>query len=124
MIRMIGNFRIGLGWSGERALDIDLEDFDQGGATKRKDGLPPVHPGEIIKQDILPHGPPQNFGPPELTFDLSAVPLRSTVIGGGNGSRPSVRFFPGPSNIQALQCLRILSEHAAFDLSCDGCPVA
>ena len=30
----------------------------------------------------------------------------------------------GPLNIQALQCLRILSELAAFDLSCDGCPVA
>jgi len=75
MIRMIGNFRIGLGWSGERALDIDLEDFDQGGATKRKDGLPPVHPGEIIKQDILPHGPPQNFGPPRIDFRSQRCPV-------------------------------------------------
>jgi hypothetical protein len=32
--------------------------------------------------------------------------------------------FPVSSNTQALQCLRIPNEHAAFNLSRDGRPMA
>jgi len=48
-----GNFRITFGWSGESALDVDFEDYREK-IMKRKNELPPVHPGEVIKQDILP----------------------------------------------------------------------
>jgi len=37
---------------------------------------------------------------------------------------PHECVFPGPSDIQTLQCVRIVSERAAFDLSYGGCPVA
>ena len=58
-VRVTGNYRITFGWSGENALDIDFEDYHWAGmnrqkAMERKNGLPPVHPGEIIKEDILP----------------------------------------------------------------------
>jgi len=49
-----GNYRITFGWSGELATDIDFEDSIREEAMERKNGLPPVHPGRIIKEDILP----------------------------------------------------------------------
>jgi len=52
-VRVTGNFRITFGWSGESALDVDFEDYREK-IMKRKNELPPVHPGEVIKQDILP----------------------------------------------------------------------
>lgn len=52
-MRVTGNFRITFGWSGESALDVDFEDYREK-IMKRKNELPPVHPGEVIKQDILP----------------------------------------------------------------------
>ncbi len=39
----------------ENAVDIDLEDYhSEKEVMERKNGLPPVHPGEILKEDILP----------------------------------------------------------------------
>jgi len=54
-VRVTGNCRITFGWSGENALDVDFEELPLGrNFMARRNGLPPVHPGEIIKEDILP----------------------------------------------------------------------
>jgi addiction module HigA family antidote len=50
-----GNDRITFGWLGKNVKDVDFEDYYQGRTEvmERKNGRP-VHPGAIIKQDILP----------------------------------------------------------------------
>jgi addiction module HigA family antidote len=53
-LRVTGNYRITFRWSGESALYVDFEDYHYGEAMAKKNGLPPGHPGEIIKEDILP----------------------------------------------------------------------
>jgi addiction module HigA family antidote len=34
-------------------VDVDFEDISEESMT-RKSGLPPIHPGEILKEDVLP----------------------------------------------------------------------
>ena len=53
-VRVSANDRITFGWSGDTAVDIDLKTTIREETMERKNGLPPVHPGEIIKHDILP----------------------------------------------------------------------
>lgn len=53
-----GNWRITFGWTEGDAIDVDLEDLSlrTGSMTKRlpKRGLPPMHPGELLREEILP----------------------------------------------------------------------
>jgi hypothetical protein len=50
-----GNDRSTFGWLDEGVSDVDFEDYHLGGTEmiEKKNGRP-VHPGAIIKQDILP----------------------------------------------------------------------
>src|SRR5271165_3905938 len=36
-VRVTGNYRITFGWSGENALDVDFEDYHQGGSYAEKE---------------------------------------------------------------------------------------
>ena len=52
-----GNWRITFGWMDGDAIDVDLEDITEDKSmTKKlpKRGLPPMHPGELLREEILP----------------------------------------------------------------------
>jgi antitoxin HigA-1 len=53
-----GNWRITFGWTEGDATDVDLEDYHlrTGSMTRKlpKRGLPPMHPGELLREEILP----------------------------------------------------------------------
>jgi antitoxin HigA-1 len=53
-VRVSANYRITFGWSGENAEDVDLKTTTKEEGMERKNRLPPVHPGEIIREDVLP----------------------------------------------------------------------
>jgi addiction module HigA family antidote len=53
-----GNWRITFGWAEGAAIDVDLEDYitEKKFMTRKlpKRGLPPMHPGELLREEILP----------------------------------------------------------------------
>ena len=57
-VGVTANYSITFGWSGENALDVDFEDYHwrkiRRETMERRNRLPIVHPGEIIREDILP----------------------------------------------------------------------
>ena len=53
-VRVTGNYRITFSWPGKNAHDVDFEDCIREEKMERRNGLPPVHPGEIIREDVLP----------------------------------------------------------------------
>ena len=53
-VRISANYRITFGWTGETAHEIDFEDYHQlKERMEKKNKLPPIHPGEVLKEDIL-----------------------------------------------------------------------
>jgi addiction module HigA family antidote len=53
-VRVTGNYRITFGGQAKTPWISILKTIIREEVMERKRGLPPVHPGEIIKQDILP----------------------------------------------------------------------
>lgn len=53
-VRVTGNYPITFARVCDKALDIDFEDYHSGEVAVRRNGLLPVHPGELIREDILP----------------------------------------------------------------------
>ena len=51
-----GNWRITFGWIENDAIEVDLEGTEDGFMTRKlpKRGLPPMHPGELLREEILP----------------------------------------------------------------------
>ena len=53
-MRVTGNLRMTFGWSGENAIEVDFEAITREDEMETKNALPPVHPGEIIREDDFP----------------------------------------------------------------------
>jgi len=53
-VRVTGNYRVTFGWTAERAVILILRTITKDEAMQKKSALPPIHPGELIKEDILP----------------------------------------------------------------------
>jgi addiction module HigA family antidote len=52
-----GNWRVTFGWIEGDAIDVDLETITEDRFMTRKlpkRGLPPMHPGELLREEILP----------------------------------------------------------------------
>jgi addiction module HigA family antidote len=62
------------------------------GAIKRRNGLPPIHPGEIIKEDILP-----SVGP-SVTAAAKALGVSRQMLHG---------ILAGRKPLSAVMCLRV-----------------
>ena len=50
-VRLTANVRVTFGWGDDSAVDIDIEDDLM---TERHPSLVPAHPGEILREDVLP----------------------------------------------------------------------
>ena len=51
-VRLTANVRITFGWDGDGAGDVDIEDIPL--MVDRHPSVDPVHPGEILREDVLP----------------------------------------------------------------------
>lgn len=49
-----GPWCITFGWTGENAVEVDLENYHQEGCMMTMPGRCPTHPGEILREDSLP----------------------------------------------------------------------
>jgi len=90
--RRIGAEYVGIGWSGEDAQDVDLRTTIKEHEMERKNRLPPVHPGEIIREDILP----------EVGLSVTAAAKALGV------SRQMVHdILAGRKPLSAVMCLKV-----------------
>jgi antitoxin HigA-1 len=53
-IRVTGNWRISFGWDGAETVAVDLEDSPLTSERRTGTGLPAMHPGELLREEILP----------------------------------------------------------------------
>ena len=51
-VRLSRDFRVTFGWDEGGAVDVDIEDYCQ--MIERHPSIDPAHPGEILREDILP----------------------------------------------------------------------
>jgi len=103
-----GNDRITFGWVDEKAADVYFEDYQQGGSKimERKSGRP-VHPGAIIKQDILP-----------------AVQLSVTAAAKALGVSPKTlqEILKKRKPLSTIMCWRGGRHGPSFLITCSYCP--
>ena len=51
-VRLSANWRVTFGWAEDSAVDIDMEGLSS--MIERHPSIGPVHPGEVLREDILP----------------------------------------------------------------------
>ena len=53
-IRVTGNWRITFGWDANDAIDVEFGGLSLMAKRPIKRGLPPMHPGELLREDVMP----------------------------------------------------------------------